>query len=235
MCGRFTQRLSSSEFARIFDARDLADGGGDAFNVAPTQPVTVILDRDGQRVADRFRWGLVPHWAKDLSRGGRLINARAETVATSPVFRHSFRARRCLIPVDGFYEWQRLPAGRQPYYITSLDGSPLTFAGIWSAWHDGSTGFTLLTCSIVTTTPNETMAPIHNRMPVILQPDAWAPWLEATTDAGELGGLLRPSAAELVAVPVSSRVNSVRNQGAELVAPVALAPAGAGHMGASSY
>ena len=235
MCGRFTQRLSSSEFARIFDARDLADGGGDAFNVAPTQPVTVILDRDGERVADRFRWGLVPHWAKDLSRGGRLINARAETVATSPVFRHSFRAKRCLIPADGFYEWQRLPGGRQPYYIASLDGSPLTFAGIWSAWRDGSTGLTLLTCSIVTTTPNETMVPIHNRMPVILQRDAWATWLGSTTDAGELGGLLRPSAADLVAVPVSSLVNSVRNQGAGLVVPVEPAPADPERMGESSY
>ena len=235
MCGRFTQRLSSSEFARIFDARDLADGGGGAFNVAPTQPVTVILDRGGERVADRFRWGLVPHWAKDLSRGARLINARAETIATSPAFRPAFRARRCLIPADGFYEWQRLAGGRQPYYITSPDGSPLTFAGIWAGWRDGATGLTLMTCSIVTTTPNETMAPIHDRMPVILPRDAQAAWLEPATDAGELGALLRPSAAPLIAFPVSSRVNSVRNQGADLVVPLEMAPAGAQPMGASSY
>src|SRR5271157_5883633 len=107
MCGRFTQRLSSSEFARIFEARDVADGGGEAYNVAPTQAVTVVVDRDDERVVDRFRWGLVPHWSKDLTAGSRLIKARAETIAIFPVFRHSFRSKRCLIPADGFYEWQR--------------------------------------------------------------------------------------------------------------------------------
>ncbi len=219
MCGRFTQRLSSSEFARIFEARDVADGGGEAYNVAPTQAVTVVVDRDDERVVDRFRWGLVPHWSKDLTAGSRLINARAETIATSPVFRHSFRSKRCLIPADGFYEWQRTPRGRQPFYITSADGSPLAFAGLWSAWRDVPTGLTLRTCSIVTTTPNELMASIHDRMPVILAPDAWARWLVSSTDPGELGALLRPSDVELVAFPVSSRVNSVRNQGAELVQP----------------
>jgi len=220
MCGRFTQRLSSSEFARIFEARDVVDGGGEAYNVAPTQAVTVVVDRHDERVVDRFRWGLVPHWSKDLTTGSRLINARAETVATSPVFRHSFRSKRCLIPADGFYEWQRAPGGRQPFYITSADGLPLAFAGLWSAWRDAPTGLTLRTCSIVTTTPNGLMASIHDRIPVILAPDAWARWLVSSTDPGELGALLRPSDAELVAFPVSSRVNSVRNQGAELVQPL---------------
>ncbi len=220
MCGRFTQRLSSSEFARIFEARDVAGGGGEAYNVAPTQAVTVVVDRDDERVVDRFRWGLVPHWSKDITAGSRLINAKAETIATSPVFRHAFRSKRCLIPADGFYEWQRMPRGRQPFYITSADGSPLAFAGLWSAWRDAPTGLTLRTCSIVTTTPNGLMASIHDRIPVILAPDAWARWLVSSTDPDELGALLRPSDAELVAFPVSSRVNSVRNHGAELVQPL---------------
>jgi putative SOS response-associated peptidase YedK len=172
VCGRFTQRLSSSEFASIFSARDLVDAAGERFNVAPTQSVVAVVRRDEERVLERFRWGLVPHWAKNPASGGRMINARAETVASTPAFRHSFRAKRCLVPADGFYEWQRSPDGRRPFYITREDGQPLAFAGLWSTWHDPATDLALLTCSIVTTTPSELMAPLHNRMPVILPDDA---------------------------------------------------------------
>ena len=256
VCGRFTQRLSSGEFARIFGAEDLAATTGEAYNVAPTQRVAAVVVRDDRRVLDRFRWGLVPGWADRVTIGSRLINARAETVASTPAFRHSFRARRCLIPADGFYEWRRAPDGtRQPFYITAAGGAPLVFAGLWSAWRDpsarsnrsgavdgapegdrsgaadaapggdrsGAAGAPpLLTCSIVTTTPNALMATLHNRMPVILEPDAWDLWLDpAVADPGELQALLHPSDADLVAWPVSDLVNSPRNQGPGLIEPVA--------------
>ncbi len=232
MCGRFTQRLSSSEFARIFEARDVAERPGDAYNVAPTQQVAAVVVRDDERIVDRFRWGLVPGWADSAAIGSRMFNARAETVATSPAFRHSFRAKRCLIPADGFYEWLRLPDGkRQPYYIAARDGSPLAFAGLWSAWRPRGAGepedvpADLLSCTIVTTTPNELMSRLHTRMPVILPAAAWAVWLDpALADPGELQGLLRPSDADLVAHPVAPLVNSVRNQGPALIAPVEPAP-----------
>ena len=264
VCGRFTQRLSSGEFARIFGDEDLATTTGEAYNVAPTQRVAAVVVRDDRRVLDRFRCGLVPGWAERVTIGSRLINARAETVASTPAFRHSFRAKRCLIPADGFYEWRRAPDGtRQPFYITAAVGGPLAFAGLWSAWRDLSAGGDrsgaadgaplgdrsgaadgalggdrsgaadgaplgdrsdapgappLLTCSIVTTTPNALMATLHNRMPVILEPDAWDLWLDpALADPGELQALLRPSDADLVAWPVSDLVNSPRNQGSRLI------------------
>ena len=244
VCGRFTQRLSSGEFARIFGGEDLAATTGEAYNVAPTQRVAAVVVRDDRRVLDRFRWGLVPGWADRVTIGSRLINARAETVASTPAFRHSFRARRCLIPADGFYEWRRAPDGtRQPFYITVAGGAPLVFAGLWSAWRhpsargdrsgaaDGAAGGdrsgaagapSLLTCSIVTTTPNALMATLHNRMPVILGPGAWGLWIDpAVADPGELQALLCPSDADLVAWPVSDLVNSTRNQGPGLIEPLA--------------
>ena len=222
MCGRFTQRLSSSDFARIFGARDLVESAGEAYNVAPTQRVAVVLEREEERVLEPMRWGLVPGWAKSPVGGKHPINARAETVAASPLFRHSFRAKRCLVPADGFYEWQRLPDGRrQPHYITTPDGQPLAFAGLWSAWSERtSEAPALLTCAILTTTPNETMATIHDRMPVILTPDAWGLWLGRESDPSELQGLLRPYPGDLLLYPVAPLVNSVRHQGPELIAPL---------------
>jgi putative SOS response-associated peptidase YedK len=222
MCGRFTQRLSSSEFSRIFGAHDLVESAGEAYNVAPTQRVAVVVEREEERVLDAMRWGLVPGWAKSPAGGRHPINARAETVAASPLFRHSFRAKRCLIPADGFYEWQRLPDGtRQPHYIAAPDGSPLAFAGLWSAWSERtSEAPALLTCAILTTTPNESMAAIHDRMPVILSPEAWDRWLGRETDPGELQGLLRPYPGDLLRYPVAPLVNSVRHQGPALIAPV---------------
>lgn len=220
MCGRFTQRLSSAEVARMFDARDTVESPGERYNVAPAQQVAAVIVRDEERVLARLRWGMVPHWAEHPGIGSRMINARAETVASSPAFRHSFRARRCIVPADGFYEWHRSPDGRQPFYITSAGGAPLAFAGLWSTWRDPATGLALLSCSILTTTPNELMAPIHDRMPVILAPEAWDTWLDPATDPGELQALLRPSDADLLAYRVALLVNSVRNQGPALVAPL---------------
>ena len=160
-------------------------------------------------------------WAERPTAGGRLINARAESIASSPAYRHSFRTKRCLIPADGFYEWLRTPSGRQPYYISAPDSCPLAFAGLWSTWHDRSSDIPpLRSCTIATTTPNPLMAQIHNRMPVILPPEAWDRWLDRRTDPGELLALLRPFTGDLVAYPVAPLVNNPRNQGPALVAPL---------------
>ena len=127
MCGRFTQRLSSSEFAGIFGARDLAESPGGAFNVSPSQQVTIVHAQDEERVAERVRWGFVPSWSKEPTGSRSPINARAETVATSPLFRASFRSHRCIVPADGFYEWQRVGERKQPFYISGADGRPLAY------------------------------------------------------------------------------------------------------------
>lgn len=251
MCGRFTQQRPTAEIAAIFAATPLAEDGGERFNVAPTQRVSVVVERDDGRAVDLFRWGLVPAWAKDPRVGSRMINARAETVASSPAFRGALRRHRCIVPADAFYEWRRGPSGagqvaagqaasghvgaghaasgpvragsatrRQPFAIHRRDGAPLAFAGLWSAWRDPRVPEPLLTCTIVTTTPNELMASIHDRMPVILPPDAWDRWLDpAPADPAEFQRLLVPCPAEwLEAIPVGSLVNSVRNQGPALVA-----------------
>ena len=222
MCGRFTQRLSSADFARIFGARDLLESAGERYNVAPSQRVAVVAEREEERVLEPMRWGLVPGWAKSPLAGKHPINARAETVAASPLFRHAFRATRCLVPADGFYEWQRLPDGRrQPHYISAPNDQPLAFAGLWSAWSERtSEAPALLTCAILTTTPNETMATIHDRMPVILTPEAWGLWLDRQSDPSELQGLLRPYSGDLRLYPVAPLVNSVRQQGPALIAPL---------------
>ena len=223
MCGRVTQARPTSDLARIFDAEDLAELEAGRYNVAPTQPIAVVVERDDRRALTAYRWGLVPPWAPDPKVGSRMINARAETLACSPAFRYSFERKRCLVPVDGFYEWLRSPDGRrQPFYVTTADGSPLALAGLWSSWRPPDEDIPpLRTCAIVTTTRNELLAPIHNRMPVIVPPDCWALWLDpATADRGEHIGLLRPAAVEgLVAYPVGRLVNSPRNDGRQLIEP----------------
>jgi putative SOS response-associated peptidase YedK len=223
MCGRYTQVRPEPELADLFDAEDLADLPPGRYNVAPTDPTSVVVERDERRVVTAYRWGLVPHWAEDPRVGARMIIARAETIERSPAFRDSFARKRCLVPVDGFYEWRRTPdGGRQPYYITSTDGSPLALAGLWSSWRPKDEGPTLRTRAIVTTTPNELLAPIHDRMPVIVARDAWPLWLDTTVDhRAELRGLFEPSpAAGLLAYPVDRFVNSVRNNGPELIRPL---------------
>ena len=224
MCGRFTQQRPTAELARLFEAQPVVPDEGGRFNVAPTQEVSVVVQPEPERprVVDAYRWGLVPSWAKSPAVGNKLINARAETVATSGAFRRSFASRRCIVPADAFYEWLRREDGpTQPYLIRHRDGSPLAFAGLWSTWRDEKHDAWLRSCTIVTTTPNELMARIHDRMPVVLAPGDWARWLDPTmTDTTELQRLLRPSpAAELEAYPVSSAVNNPRNKGPELTRP----------------
>jgi putative SOS response-associated peptidase YedK len=219
MCGRFIQERSHTELAGIFEAESLTDDPGGRFNVAPTDAASVVVERDGRRGLTTYRWGLVPHWAADLSAAARHINARAETLATSPAFRDSFARRHCIVPADGFYEWRRLADRRQPFVIRRTDDAPLALAGLWSGWRDPSTGEVRRTFAIVTTQANEAISALHDRMPVVLPRDAWAIWLDTEhADVGELHALLQaapPDALEVFAVP--ALVNNVRNDGPELV------------------
>jgi putative SOS response-associated peptidase YedK len=219
MCGRFTQQRPTAELAALFQAEPLVDDPGGHFNLAPTQEAAVVVEHEGRRALTAYRWGLIPSWAKDEKVASRLFNARSETVATSGAFRDSFRKRRCIVPADGFYEWKRDGADRQPYLIRRADGGPLALAGLWSAWRDPETDLTRRTFTILTTTPNELMASLHDRMPVLLDPRDWALWLDpGLTDVGELHGLLGPAPdGRLEAYPVRRLVNSVRNNGPELI------------------
>lgn len=222
MCGRFTQQVSSSELARLFGAIDHADLAGDRYNVAPTQTVAAVVQRAEGRTIEALRWGLVPSWSERVTSSARMINVRAETIATSLAYRRVFSTGRCLIPAGGFYEWARSADGRrQAFYVTGADGAPLALAGLRATWHDpAGTSAPVRSCAIATTTPNALMAPIHSRMPVVIPSEAWELWLDASTDPAELPGLLRPYAGELVARPVSTLVNSPANDGKALIDPL---------------
>lgn len=222
MCGRMIQQLSSEEMAALFGAEDLADFPGERFNVAPTQMVLIVSDEGARRVVTSQRWGLIPPWADSPKVGAQLINARSETVAEKPSFRAAFKRQRCLVPVDGFYEWQKVGKARVPHAIARRDGKPLALAGLWSSWRDPATGEDMRTFTIVTTQANATMRPIHDRMPVILSEDAWDTWLDPTfQDVPALQSLLAPAPDDLLRVyPVSRLVNDVRNNGPELLQPL---------------
>ncbi len=224
MCGRFTQQRPASELAEIFAAEPLADELGPRYNVAPTDEAFVVVQREERRAITAYRWGLIPHWADDAKIASRTINARAETLAGAPAFRDSLRRKRCLVPVDSFYEWRREGSVRQPFSIGRVDGRPLVLAGLWSGWRDPSTDTVRRTFTIVTTTPNETMASIHDRMPVVLDDEAWDVWLDpGLADPGELMALLQPrEGPRLELRAVSQLVNNVRNDGPELVAPLSV-------------
>jgi putative SOS response-associated peptidase YedK len=218
MCGRFTQQRPTSEIAAIFEAEDLFDDPGGRFNVAPTDEAAVVVQRDERRAVVGYRWGLIPGWSDDPRIASRTFNARAETVATSPIFRDAFRRRRCLVPVDGFYEWLRDGATRRPMRIHDLDERPLALAGLWTGRQDPESGLWHRTFTIVTTRPNAFMASIHDRMPVVVPPAEWSRWLSSTTDTSQLRPLLEPSDEwRLDAYPVPPLVNNVRNNGPELV------------------
>jgi putative SOS response-associated peptidase YedK len=195
-----------------------------SWNVAPTQPVyATVTTQDRTSVLRALRWGLVPSWAKDPRIGARLINARSETVTQRPAFRTAIRAQRALLPVTGFYEWRRAGPGslvaKQPFYFHRADGSPLVFAGLWDLWLDAE-GRPLCTCTIITTTANRTMAPVHHRMPVVLPPDVWDEWLRPEPlRPSRVSELLAPAPDDLLdAYPVSTAVNKAGNDGPELVA-----------------
>ena len=170
MCGRFTQQRPTAELAELFGAEPLTDDPGGHFNLAPTDPASVVVERGDRRAITTYAWGLIQPWAKDPRVASRQINARAETVATSGAFRDSFRRRRCIVPVDGFYEWRRDGSARRPFLIRRDDGAPMALAGLWSGWRDPAIDAVRRTFTILTTTPNALIAPLHDRMPVILEP-----------------------------------------------------------------
>jgi putative SOS response-associated peptidase YedK len=221
MCGRFTQQRPTSELARIFDADDLAADEGGRFNVAPTDQAAVVVQKADRRAIVGYRWGLIPHWADDPRIASRTFNARAESVASMPAFRDAFRRRRCIVPVDGFYEWRREGSVRQPFLIRRADGLPMALAGLWAGWRSPD-GELRRTFTIVTTRPNELVATLHDRMPVALPGEAWSTWLDPELrDLGKLHALLVPApAAELEMFPVQRFVNDVRRDGPELIEPL---------------
>lgn len=223
MCGRFVQAHDASFYADAFAVETLrTDILPVSYNVAPTDRVYAIAEHDGERLLGAFRWGLIPWWAKDRKIAARNINARSETVAEKPTFRDSFAKRRCLIPADGFYEWQRKPKGKLPHFIHRDDGSPLAIAGLWSSWHDPDSGEKVLTCTIITGTPNDLVADIHDRMPVILPQSNWSAWLDRShDDRSALEGMLTVHPQEgMAAYPVSTLVNSVANNLPECIRPL---------------
>jgi putative SOS response-associated peptidase YedK len=229
MCGRFTQERPASELAEIFAAEPIVDDPGPRFNVAPTDEVLVVVQREERRAITAYRWGLVPHWSADLKAGSRMFNARAETLTTSPAFREAFKRRRCLIPAESFYEWKREGSVRQPYRVVREDGRPLVFAGLWAGWKDPSTEQVRRTCTIVTTTPNEAIAGLHDRMPVLIPDDAWERWLQPTATApDELLAMLQPTDDIALRVYAVDRdVNDVRRDGPALIEPLAVTAAAA--------
>jgi putative SOS response-associated peptidase YedK len=219
MCGRFTSSVRKDQLAERFEVNvpELRE----RFNVAPTQSVLGIrLGDEGNREATFLRWGLVPHWAKDASIGSKMINARAETLLEKPSYKGLLKSKRCLIPADGFYEWKREGKTKLPLHFALASGEPFAFAGLWSRWLDKGTGELLETCTVITTTPNTLVAPVHNRMPVILTLDAEKLWLDPEVDSQEAVTLLTPYAADLMrALEVSTRVNSVANDDPSLLEP----------------
>ena len=228
MCGRFVQERSVTELAELFEAEPLADAVEELetprYNLAPTDPAAVVVERiDGRRAIAAFRWGLIPHWASSTREAARTINARAETVAVAPSFRESFRKRRCLVPADGFYEWSLVDGRRTPFLIENRDGAPLVFAGLWAGWRDPQSGLSRRTFTILTTAAGPTIGALHNRMPVAVSRDDWATWLNPEpADPVALRVILERATDEGVALRrVSPLVNSVRNQGPDLIAPLA--------------
>ena len=230
MCGRFVSAAPVDDLAKYFSATLPEQMLESNFNVAPTTEVYSVRADAGARAITTMRWGLVPFWAKSLKVGARMINARCETVAEKPAFRRAFSKRRCLLPADGFYEWQKIEGqkAKQPWFIHRVDEEPLAFAGLFEFWHpkddDGNEidgADLLMSCTILTTSANKTMEPIHDRMPVMLAPGVWDDWLDPTSDPDFVSSLMVPAPESLLTMyPVSTAVNSVRNRGAELLEPV---------------
>lgn len=221
MCGRFTL-IRLSDFTDLFPwIRGPEQAVPPRYNIAPAQPVAIVTHEEGQARVQFAHWGLIPHWAKDPSIGGRLVNARGETVEEKPAFRTAFRRRRCLVPASGFYEWKRAGKGKTPMYIRLRGGAPLAFAGLWDLWHDpAGTGSEIPSCTIITTTPNELMADIHDRMPAILRPADYQRWL-SPLETGPADLIAPYPAGEMEAYPVSTLVNVPKNDSQQCIVPAA--------------
>lgn len=222
MCGRFVGYRSLEDLKEIFPIDRANCEVTASYNVAPSQEIVAIFNHQGENWLEKFYWGLVPFWAKDPSIGGRMINARAETLAEKPAFKNAFKRRRCLIPADGFYEWKGSRGQKQPMFITLPDKKPFAFAGLYEIWRKNDRHPPLRTCTIITTEASKAIRDIHHRMPLILKPDAYANWLNpAYQDVKELSRMLEAQRlTRLVGFPVSKQVNSKRINDASCVAPV---------------
>lgn len=218
MCGRFTRTQSIPNLAQEFGVVEVNSDLTPSYNIAPTQEVAVIITA-GVKTLAPVRWGLVPSWAKDMSVGSKMINARAETVSEKPSYRNAFKRRRCLVVADGFYEWQSVAGTKRPIYIRFKSGRPFGFAGLYEMWNSPE-GEGITTCAIITTQANELMRPIHERMPVIIPKEKEDLWLDPKTeDESLLLSLLKPYPADqMEAYPVSKKVNSPKNNSADCLA-----------------
>ena len=217
MCGRYRLARKKEILEEYFGTTESEEAWEPRYNIAPTQLVPVVRKDPKEPLRDLslIRWGLVPSWAEDLSIGARMINARSETASTRPAFRDALKSRRCLVPADGFYEWQRTGKTKQPYCLEVNDGELFAFAGIWDRWRDPN-GKVIQTCSILTTTPNSVAAAIHDRMPVILDSHAYDLWLDPElTNVDAVCDLLKPFQGLMRWYPVSTKLNQVKNDDAE--------------------
>jgi len=228
MCGRVRLSSDVSEIRLVFRVAPERPSPNFAasWNVAPTDPLPVVRwdAKAGERSLDILRWGLVPYWAKDIKVGFANINAKAEGIENRPAFRDAFQRRRCLVPVDNFYEWKKTPTGKQPYAIALADRGLMALAGLWENWRSPA-GEWIRSFAIVTTTPNELCSALHNRMPVVLGPPNWAAWLgEEPAEPARLKAMLAPfPSEEMIFWPVSPRVGNVKNNDPSLIEPIALA------------
>jgi len=222
MCGRFTLTAGGPALADEFELADVPELAA-RYNIAPSQDVAVILREPSctTRVLRNMRWGLVPHWARDPAMGSRMINARAESAAEKPAYRTPFRQRRCLLPATGFFEWKRIGAGKQPMLLRRRDGRLFAFAGLWDRWHPKE-GEPMESCTILTTEPNDLVVDVHDRMPVILPPEAYEPWLDPDLqEPADLQSLLIPyDASEMIVHPVSPWVNATAHDDPDCIEPV---------------
>lgn len=223
MCGRFVQAQPAQSYADQFGAALAVPEALDpSWNVAPTDEVYAVAEHEGARTLGKFRWGLIPWYSDSPKVASKHINARAETIASKPAFKDSFARRRCIVPADGFYEWERLESGgKLPHFIHSVDGEPLALAGLWASWRDPE-GERITTCTIITTKPNELVGKIHDRMPVVLPSDAWERWLDPSLDDERSlrSMLVAAGGGTLIEHPVSTLVNNVKNNFRECAEPL---------------
>ncbi|WP_077309989.1 SOS response-associated peptidase [Terribacillus halophilus] len=220
MCGRFTLLTPWEELLRTYDAVSEIESLEPSYNIAPTQQIAAIIHDGKKRKLGSLRWGLIPPWAPDKKIGSKMINARAETLQEKRSFKKAFQKQRCLIPADSFYEWKTKDGNKQPMRIQRKDKTPFAFAGLWEKWQDDD-GSTIYTCTIITTEANSFMQQIHHRMPVILPANSQAIWLDRNEQNTEtLQQILKPFSEELTAYPVSTLVNSPRNNREELINPL---------------
>jgi putative SOS response-associated peptidase YedK len=226
VCGRYVQASSPSLLAERFAVDEIrVPELEQRFNITPRSDVPIVAVSRERRVLDLVRWGLVPSWAKDLKIGDRLINARAESIATKPAYKRAFQKRRCIVPADGFYEWRKVPGhtAKQPYFVYRRDREPLAFAGLWEIWHDPEhpDGERIRSCVIVTTRANHMLEPVHDRMPVVLPEEVWDAWLDPENhDTTALEALLVPAPDDVLDLyAVRPLVNRPTNDGRELLEP----------------